>query len=91
LRTEQRCSMLIELPTKVIRQTLSTTRPYGFARNIEFEFQSNGQFPFENNFKGTINCPVTRAKLISVSLVRRGIIGVIMLSEVGYVKMDEFY
>jgi len=28
--------------------------------NIIFEVQSNGQFPFENNFKRTKNCPVTR-------------------------------
>ena len=28
-----------------------------------FGFQSNGQYPFENNFKRTINCPITRAHM----------------------------
>ena len=35
----------------------------GFAQNIEFELQSDGQLPFENNFKWTIKCPVTRANM----------------------------
>ena len=30
---------------------------------IGFEFQSNGQYPFENNFKRTINCLATRANM----------------------------
>ena len=38
-------------------------RSNGFAQNIGFEFQSNGQYPFENNFKRTMNCLVTRAKM----------------------------
>ena len=33
----------------------------GFAKNIDFELQSNGQFPFENNFKRTKNYSVSRA------------------------------
>jgi len=33
----------------------------GFSRKIEFKFQRSGQFPFENNFKGTKNCPATQA------------------------------
>ena len=28
-----------------------------------FDFQSNGQLPFENNFKQTIHCPATRANM----------------------------
>jgi len=35
----------------------------GFAVNIDFEFKSNGQFPFQNNFKRTKNCPAARANL----------------------------
>ena len=35
----------------------------GLHRTFGFEFQSNGQYPFENNFKRTINCPVTRAQM----------------------------
>ena len=30
-----------------------------FAKNIGFEFQSNGIYPFQNNFKRTINCLVS--------------------------------
>jgi len=30
---------------------------------MEFEFHSNGQFSFENNFQQTINCPLTPANL----------------------------
>jgi len=37
--------------------------------------QSNGLFPFENNFKRTINCPVTRANMNKPS---KGLTGVII-------------
>jgi len=32
-------------------------------KTFGFELQSVGQFPFENNFKRTINCTVTRVDL----------------------------
>ena len=65
-----------------------------FAYNIGFEFQSNGQFPFANNLKRTIN--YREVGLTWMSLVRREITGVIIalwrtLRHNGWVLMRTSY
>jgi len=45
----------------------------GLHRTFEFECQSNGQSPFDNNLKRTINCPVTRANMNEPSTQSRAV------------------